>query len=161
MRALASSRRILVATPLIAAQLEGQTELSCLTSVPCLAFGADDSPDIWRLCGPEGREEVVRIAPRLASGELAVLRSAAVAGLGVALIPDHFCRDQLDDGRLVRILPQWSKQPGMVHLVFTTKKGLTPAVRALIEHLAIGFKADKNMDPPAHFPARAAEAARA
>jgi DNA-binding transcriptional LysR family regulator len=151
MRALASSRRILIATPLIAAQVEGETDPECLTSIPSLAFGADDAPDVWRLVGPDQREKVVHLTPRLICGELFVLRAAAVAGLGVALIPDHFCQEELHDGRLVRLLPDWCKQPGLVHLVFTQKRGLTPAVRALIDHLAIGFKEDDALDPSSEF----------
>jgi DNA-binding transcriptional LysR family regulator len=151
MRALAASRRILVATPLIAAQIEGETDPDCLRHVSCLAFGADDAPDVWRLEGPDHHEKVVRITPRLTCGELFVLRAAAVAGLGVALIPDHFCQEELLDGRLVRLLPDWCKQPGLIHAVFTTKRGLTPAVRALIDHLIIGFKQDDTLDKPSAF----------
>jgi DNA-binding transcriptional LysR family regulator len=151
MRALAASRRILVATPLIAAQIEGETDPECLGHLPCLAFGADDAPDVWRLAGPNHREKVVRIKPRLTCGELFVLRAAGVAGLGVALIPDHFCREELLDGRLVRLLPDWCKQPGLIHAVFTTKRGLMPAVRALIDHLVIGFKEDDAVDQTSAF----------
>jgi DNA-binding transcriptional LysR family regulator len=122
--------------------------------VPCLAFGADDAPEIWHLVGTEEREKIVRIKPRLTSGELFVLRAAAVAGLGVALIPDHFCQEELHDGRLVRLLPEWSKQPGLIHAVFTTKRGLTPAVRALIDHLIIGFKEDLALDDTSAFAPR-------
>jgi DNA-binding transcriptional LysR family regulator len=151
MRALAASRRILVATPLIAAQIEGETDPDCLRHVSCLAFGADDAPNVWRLERPDHHEKVVRITPRLTCGELFVLRAAAVAGLGVALIPDHFCQEELLDGRLVRLLPDWCKQPGLIHAVFTTKRGLTPAVRALIDHLIIGFKQDDTLDKPSAF----------
>ena len=154
MRALASSRRILVATPLIAAQIKDETDPDCLRHVPCLAFGADDAPDIWHLIGTEQHEKVVHIKPRLTSGELFVLRAAAVAGLGVALIPDHFCQEELHDGRLVRLLPDWCKQPGLIHAVFTSKRGLTPAVRALIDHLVIGFKEDHSLEASSAFAAR-------
>jgi DNA-binding transcriptional LysR family regulator len=157
MRALASSRRILVATPLIGARIVGETDPECLAHVPSLAFGADDVPDVWRLIGPEQREKAVHLTPRLTCGELFVLRAAAVAGLGVALIPDHFCQEELHDGRLVRLLPDWYKQPGLVHLVFTTKRGLTPAVRALIDHLVIGFKEDDALDSTSEFNARVAD----
>jgi DNA-binding transcriptional LysR family regulator len=72
------------------------------------------------------------------------------------LLPEHFCQEQLHDGRLVRLLPQWSKQSGLVHLVFTTKRGLTPAVRALIDHLAIGIKQEKALGSPSEFTVRPA-----
>jgi len=67
------------------------------------------------------------------------VRTAAIAGLGVALLPDHVCRQALSAGRLVRVLPAWRGVQGIVHLVFTTRRGLPPAVRALIDHLADQF----------------------
>jgi DNA-binding transcriptional LysR family regulator len=154
MRSLACSRRILVAAPLVAAQIEGETDPDCLTHIPSLAFGADDAPDVWRLVGPDRCERVFHLNPRMTCGELSVLRAAAVAGLGVALIPDHFCLEQLQHGRLVRLLPNWCKRSGLVHLVFTTKRGLTPAVRAFIDHLIIGFKRDETMESPSEFTGR-------
>jgi DNA-binding transcriptional LysR family regulator len=42
----------------------------------------------------------------------------------------------------VRVLPYWHGLQGIVHLVFTTRRGLPPAVRALIDHLAETFPAD-------------------
>jgi hypothetical protein len=38
--------------------------------------------------------------------------------------------------------------------VFTTKRGLTPAVRALIDHLVIGFKEDHALDDTSAFGSR-------
>jgi DNA-binding transcriptional LysR family regulator len=47
----------------------------------------------------------------------------------VALLPDHVCGDDLRAGRLVRVLPGWGGQMGIVHLVFTTRHALPPGVR--------------------------------
>jgi DNA-binding transcriptional LysR family regulator len=44
--------------------------------------------------------------------------------------------------RLVGVLPEWRGLQGIVHLVFTTRRGLPPAVRTLIDHLAAGFPQD-------------------
>jgi DNA-binding transcriptional LysR family regulator len=68
------------------------------------------------------------------------LRDAAVTGLGVALLPDHTCRGELASGRLVHVFPQWRTEDGIVHLVFTTRRGLPPVVRAFIDHLAGAFR---------------------
>jgi len=70
------------------------------------------------------------------------VRNAAIDGLGIALLPDHVCRDALAHGQLVHVLPGWRGLQGLVHLVFTTRRGLPPAVRALIDHLAAHFPRD-------------------
>jgi DNA-binding transcriptional LysR family regulator len=70
---------------------------------------------------------------------MAAVRQAAADGIGIALLPDHVCQEELAVGRLIRVLPEWRGQQGIVHLVFTTRRGLPPAVRALINHLASNF----------------------
>ena len=81
--------------------------------------------------------EVVRHEPRMSCGDFAAVRVAATAGLGIALLPDHVCGEALGNGQLVRVLPDWSGQQGILHIVFTTRRGLPPSVRALIDHLAV------------------------
>lgn len=136
MRSLGVSTRILVASPQFAS-LVGDVEN--LASLPALATndGADDLE--WHLEADNGQRRVIRVQPRLGCEDMATVRDAAINGLGVAILPDHVCREALEAGRLVRILPEWRGVQGIVHLVFTTRRGLPPAVRALIDHLAAGF----------------------
>jgi len=70
---------------------------------------------------------------------MGIVRDAAIAGLGVAWLPDHFVREPLEKGLVVQVLPDWRGAEGIVHLVFTTRRGLPSAVRAFIDYLAAGF----------------------
>jgi DNA-binding transcriptional LysR family regulator len=65
-----------------------------------------------------------------------MLRAAA---LGVALLPEDSCVDDVRRGALIRVLPQWSTPEGVVPLVFTTTRGMLPAVRAFVDHFAQAF----------------------
>ena len=136
MRSLGVSTRILVASPQIASQVVAIEQLATL---PTLSNSDDNDTLEWRMETDEGRTQTVRVEPRLGCADMAAVRDAAIAGLGVALLPDHICGDALIAGRLVRILPAWRGLQGLVHLVFTTRRGLPPAVRALIDHLADHF----------------------
>jgi DNA-binding transcriptional LysR family regulator len=139
MRSLGLSTRILVASPRLASLVESIEQLA---SLPALAThdAADDLE--WHLETEDGHKKMVRAEPRLGCADMAAIRNAAVSGLGVAILPDHVCRDALMTGGLVRVLPAWRGVQGIVHLVFTTRRGLPPAVRALIDHLAAGFPRD-------------------
>jgi DNA-binding transcriptional LysR family regulator len=139
MRSLGKSTRILVASPQIASELETIEELA---SLPTLATNDDTDHLEWHLETEDGRKQVVHIAPRMGCTDMTAVRNAAINGLGVAILPDHVCREALSTGRLVRVLPAWRGLQGIVHLVFTTRRGLPPAVRALIDHLAAGFPRD-------------------
>lgn len=135
-RSLGQSVRILVASPQLASQVASLEQLAFLA-----ILSTNDEHDVadWHLESDDGRRQVVRVEPRLGCTDMDQLLSASIAGLGVALLPDRVCRPALEAGHLVRVLPAWHGQIGLVHLVFTTRRGLAPAVRALIDHLARDF----------------------
>ncbi|MCJ2050689.1 LysR substrate-binding domain-containing protein [Methylobacterium sp. J-070] len=81
----------------------------------------------------------MRHEPRLTCADCTVLCEAAADGLDVAFLPDHACAAHIDSGRLVRVFRDWRSRDGIVHLVFTTRRGLPPAVRAVIDQLAKAF----------------------
>lgn len=140
MRTLARSRRILVGSPGLANTLVDTQDIAALASLPTLSSSEEPGHVTWELEGPEGQVHLVKHEPRIACGDFLALRQAAVAGLGIALLPDHACTEALSNGRLVRFFPQWRSREGIVHLVFTTRTGLPPHVRAWIDHLAEHFR---------------------
>ncbi|RVT89436.1 LysR family transcriptional regulator [Sphingomonas crocodyli] len=139
MRTIGRSRRILLAAPALANILAGR-DVDALADVPTLAT-SDEGPDVtWTLEGPDGAVRAITHVPRLGCDNFAAVRDAAIAGLGVAFLPDHACAAALRSGDLVRVMPHWRGQDGIVHLVFTTKVGLPPLVRAWIDHLAASIR---------------------
>ena len=140
MRSLGRSRRILVASPAFAGRVG--PDIASLAMLPTLSTNDDSGEITWHLEGPGGAARAISHEPRMTCGDFAAVRVAAAAGMGVALLPDHSCRDALASGGLVRLFPDWRGQEGIVHLVFTTRRGLPPAVRALIDHLVETFPAD-------------------
>jgi DNA-binding transcriptional LysR family regulator len=140
MRSLGMSSRILVASPRMASRIGGDIE--ALGRLPTLGTSDEIGEVEWTLESGNGVVHRLRHEPRLSCGDLAAVRQAAIADLGAALLPDHICAEALADGRLVHLFPEWGTPRGIVHLVFTTRRGLPPAVRALIDHLATHFPKD-------------------
>lgn len=139
MRSLGVSHRILAASPALAV---GLSEVEELARWPLLS--TDDAAEEvdWTLENDAGARRAIRGPARMGCADFAATRLAAVAGLGVALLPDHVCRAAMAEGALVRVLPDWRGSEGLVHLVFPTRRGLPPAVRLFIDHLARGFPKD-------------------
>ncbi|WP_068085635.1 LysR substrate-binding domain-containing protein [Novosphingobium rosa] len=137
MRSLGHSSRILVGSPQMASRIGG--DIGALASQPTLGTSDEIGEIDWHLEQADGTAHHLRHEPRMTCGDFAAVRAAAIADLGVALLPDHSCAQALRSGQLVHLLPEWQAQRGIVHLVFTTRRGLPPAVRALIDQLAAGF----------------------
>ena len=136
MRSIGTSNRILVASPQVASRVAGLEQLSTL---PMLATNDESDEVELHLEADDGRIHAISGAPRLGCTDMIAVRNAAIAGLGIAILPDHVCREAILEGRLVHVLPGWHGLRGVVHLIFTTRRGLAPAVRALIDHLAAQF----------------------
>jgi DNA-binding transcriptional LysR family regulator len=139
MRTLAHSRRILLASPSLANTIRTR-DIAALASLPTISTSDEVGDATWSLEGLNGQVHAHTHVPRLSCTDFSAAREAAVAGLGVALLPDHTCAALLRSGTLVRIFPEWQGAQGIVHLVFTTRTGLPPLVRAWIDHLAQRFR---------------------
>ena len=107
-----------------------------LIGFPTLSHSERPGLDRWTLVDASGREEVVVHEPRLSAGSFVILRQAAIDGAGIAFLPEYACRTAMADGRLERVLPDWIGRDGILHLVFTSRRGLLPGVRAFIDFAA-------------------------
>lgn len=78
-----------------------------LASIPSLFYWKDPSDHIWKLQRGK-RLEVVEVASRYHVDNPEAVLTACLEGLGVALVPDYLCREALETGQLVQVLPQWT-----------------------------------------------------
>jgi DNA-binding transcriptional LysR family regulator len=142
MRSFGQSRSFLVASPGLLQRLGNPMIPAALSSLPTLGMNPRLRREPWRLIGPNGAEETVEHEPVLSSDDFAVLLEATLAGAGLALLPESICGDGLGRGTLVRALPDWRGEDGIIHLVFTSRRGLLPSVRACIDFLSKAVPAE-------------------
>lgn len=107
---------------------------------PTISLTDQPGLDRWTLLNDAGEEAVIVHEPRLSASTFPILRQAAMDGVGIAMVPEYGCRELLDSGRLVRVLPDWNWPAGIMHLVFTSRRGLLPSVRAFIDYAAAVLK---------------------
>lgn len=140
MRVLAERGQCLVASPRLLAN--GVPEVPAdLAGLPSMDLGLPAHEHVWNLIGPDGTQAAIRHQPRLITRGMLALRAAAVAGVGVAQLPSMMVREQIERGELVRVIPGWAPQREIIHVVFASRRGLLPAVRALVDFLAERFQA--------------------
>ncbi|MEE4279977.1 MAG: LysR substrate-binding domain-containing protein [Halieaceae bacterium] len=58
------------------------------------------------------------------------IRTPSITGL-----PAYVCSDELNDGSLVRVLPEWVAGTAQLSLVMPSRRGQSPSVRALADYL--------------------------
>lgn len=90
----------------------------------------------WHLRKGDAEEAAVSPRPRLVADESVTLLHAATAGLGIAPLPDTFCRHHLASGELVRVLPRWTAGKVTTTALVPHRRSLLPSVRAVLDFLA-------------------------
>ncbi|HSX60215.1 MAG TPA: LysR substrate-binding domain-containing protein [Tahibacter sp.] len=90
----------------------------------------------WTFFPAAGGEPVrVEVEPRLLCGEFNVLMQATLAGSGICGLPATMCGPHVVDGLFEHVLPDWQAGESVIHLVYPSRRGQLPAVRALVEFL--------------------------
>ncbi len=136
MRAFGELREYLVASPAYIERAGELSEPAQLAARDTLDYAGEFDRRPWELTGPNRQRAYAEHTPRVVCHDFVVLRAAALAGLGVARLPETVVREDLESGALRRLLPEWNSPQGVLHVVFPTRRGLLPAVRAFIDFLA-------------------------
>ena len=151
MRVLADSTQRLVASPAVLKGLSHSLVPADLAGLPSLGWGPPHQRHEWCLDGPSGATALIPYTPRLITEDMVALRFAALRGIGVAQFPTMVVGTDLANGTLVDVLPDWTPRAGIIHAVFSSRRGLLPSVRALLDFLAAEFaaltRADSSVSP--------------
>nr|WP_245396496.1 LysR substrate-binding domain-containing protein [Jiella sonneratiae] len=89
--------------------------------------------ETWRLIRGDGEVRSVRIEPRIISPSLAVHAQAVRSGGGIALLPEPFTANMIRSGELLRVLPDWAGEESILHVAFTSRRAMLPAVRVFVD----------------------------
>lgn len=137
----------LVASPAYVARQGVPDTLQDLAGHDCLVFGHPSGKATWRVTGPDGAQAEVQVAGRFSGNTAQALRKAALAGLGIALLPSTLTQRDLRAGLLVPVLPQYHRQGHGVHMVYPSRRYLPLAVSAFMD-LVIGKMGAMQELPP-------------
>ena len=94
-----------------------------------------------------GRWETIRVQPRLRADNGEMLRAAAVAGLGLCILPTFIASPAIQSGALEVVLRDYPLPEGGLHVVMPPGRAATARVRALVEFLAARFGPEPAWDP--------------
>lgn len=133
---LGESRQILVASPLYLKHNSSMQTPHDLINSAWLGKNRTEGGQHVQFVNQEGVRVTIALSSHLQSNEWSILKQAAEAGLGVALLPQEVCQHELDNERLIHIMPDWSLSAASLYLIYPSRKGLTPAIRYFIDFIS-------------------------
>lgn len=130
-RRVATSRRLAVGEASYLAVRGTPETLEALAEHDCLLgfAGGDTTQRTW----PCIDGSTVRVSGPLAANHTPLTRRAALAGLGLALLPWLVVHRDVAEGRLVPVLPGLVGTEHPISLVYTDREYMDPKVRAFVD----------------------------
>ncbi len=134
-RQLADYAIVLVASPaLLKDRQVAQPEE--LDAWPWIGNSNLGGPPGWTFSHPRRGEVEVKVSPGHESNSATAIRAMALAGLGLAVLPEWMVLDDLGNGRLLRVLPEYRLATQPVHVLFPNSAHLPRKSRVFIDFLA-------------------------
>jgi DNA-binding transcriptional LysR family regulator len=140
MRKFADSAGMLVASRVLLERHGHPAHPSDIERFPTVSMSTAGDHYSWHFRDQDCTPLTVTHTPRLMTDSFEALREAALAGVGIAYLPQFVVQESVASGALQRVLPEFSLPPGVLHAVFPSRRGMVPAVRALIDALAQGLQ---------------------
>jgi DNA-binding transcriptional LysR family regulator len=133
-RSLGAIVRVAVAAPGYLERNGVPLQPSDLADHECIVHRVAPNDSDWRLIGPDGTVSVTVQGP-LSTNNHAAVRSAALGGLGIALLPEYQIVDDVKEGRLQLVLPDYTSEPLPAYRVYPSRRHLAPRTRVVIDFL--------------------------
>jgi DNA-binding transcriptional LysR family regulator len=109
-----------------------------LASHDALLFRARRGRASWQLSGPKGVEKV-DVSGRVSADDFAFVRQMMLAGAGIGLVPWTTCAQDVERGRLLRVLPEYAAPGGALHVVYPSARYMPQRVALLRDFLVQGL----------------------
>lgn len=101
----------------------------------CILFRPTLGKALWKLRKWDGEARDVVVTGPVAADDLAFVKKATLAGAGIALLPSFLCSREVERGKLVPVLHEWSSRGGVLHVAYPSARFVPQRVVAFREHL--------------------------
>jgi DNA-binding transcriptional LysR family regulator len=147
-RVLADIPLVVCASPDYLARAGIPESLEDLPAHACIGYAHLAAGQVWRFEGARaGGEQVVRVQSRFVANNAELMRGAAVAGLGLLMVPEFIVAEQLRRGDLVTVLPESPPVGKVLHALYPRDRQGSVRIRALVDHLAAALRPSPPWSP--------------
>jgi DNA-binding transcriptional LysR family regulator len=134
LRNLATWRHVLCCSPAYLAKFDKPQQLAELAGHNCLRH-VNYPFDEWRFVDRKGNPAAVRVTGNLITNCGETIRTVALDGTAVCLVPGFLVHDDLESGRLVRLLPEFRPIEFSMNAIYPHRHHLSAKVRTFIDML--------------------------
>lgn len=143
-RRLATITRGVYANPAYLASRGAPESVEDFHAHDCIVTDQQRADGVWNMIsrGNSERHRIVTVEGKIVVNNVGVARELAVAGMGLAILPNVMCKNDVKTSRLVRVLANWEGAPVQASALMLSRKGIPNKVRAFLDFLSDRLSAD-------------------
>ena len=139
-RRLSPIKTVMCASPSYLEQMGGAKAPSELIEHQCLVYSLLRDYEYWYLTDSNGKEIRTKIHPYLKASTGEFLKDAAVEGRGVILVPSFIAYKEIENGKLVQVLKDYTPLQLDAYAIYPQTRHLSQRVRAFVDFLVKRFE---------------------
>ncbi|ODB35327.1 transcriptional regulator [Pseudoalteromonas sp. BMB] len=139
-RKLTTMDRVLCASPSYLTQYGTPTTPQQLILHNCLVYSLSSSATRWTFSREDDTQVVNIQKSNYSVNNGLALKQAALAGLGIMILPEVFVAKEINSGELLPLLPDWKISPHALYAVYPYHKAQSQKVRVFIDFLTSYLK---------------------
>ena len=101
----------------------------------CIVTQQQRLDGVWVLSSPS-RHRLVEVAGKVTVNNIGVARELVLGGVGLGVLPNIMCRNDVRHNRLTRVLTSWEPPPVEASAVMLNRKGMPQKSRVFLEFIA-------------------------
>lgn len=143
-RRLATITRGVYANPAYLAARGAPESIEDFQKHDCIVTDQQRQDGVWNMInrGNNERHRLVAVEGKIVVNNIGVARELAVSGVGLAVLPNVMCKNDVKTNRLVRVLTNWESAPVQASALMLSRKGIPNKVRAFLDFLSDRLSAD-------------------
>jgi len=134
-RQLAAIRRGVYASPDYLARHGTPRTVDDFSKHNCIVTEQQRQEGVWTLRSAAGTR-LVEVAGKVTVNNIGIARELAVAGVGLAILPEPMCRHDVQVNRLVHVLTNWECPPVRASALILGRKGIPQKTRAFLDFMS-------------------------
>lgn len=132
-RRICSTDAVTVASPAYLAAAGTPQSPSELPQHRTLCYSNLQQPTLWHYTHLSGKEMSVRVQPAVLTNSSELELSLCLDGQGIVRLPRFYFGNELEDGRLVTLFPDYQQPPVDVFLIYPSRRHMSARVRCFID----------------------------
>ncbi|PKG82915.1 LysR family transcriptional regulator [Colwellia sp. 75C3] len=86
------------------------------------------------------KQQELKVKPRVLVDDFLILKQMILEGIGIAIIPDYMCEEEVANNKLVQLMPNWGMTDVDVYALYPKHRLNLPKVKAFVDFIQIVFK---------------------